>query len=161
MDIIKLRKLISAGNNVLTYTNNCMDNYEIRREEFEQGILFADMLNETVAVGKQLYDDVDVMMRSVRRALTTTPNTIIETAENMYQIDNSLKEIGEYVSGVINFTRKLSGMMVGLRVGGGHIPGYNVKNTRNQFNNLKSGYESLKTKEESTKERILGLFPQE
>jgi len=160
MDVMKLRKLLSAGNNIQNCMNNCLDNYEIRHQEFEQGILFADMLNENVTVGKQLYDDVNVMMRSVRRALTTTPKAVIETAENMYQIDNSMKGIGEYVNGVIDFTRKLSGMMQGLRVGGGNIPGYNVKDARNQFNNLKTGYETLKAKEETTKERMLNLFPQ-
>lgn len=161
MDVMKLRKVMSAGNNIQNYMNNSLDNYEIRHQEFEQGILFADMLNENVAVGKQLYDDVNIMMRSVRRALTTTPKAVIETAENMYQIDNSLKGIANYVSGVIDFTRKLSGMMQGLRVGGGNIPGYNVKDARNQFNNLKSGYGTLIAKEEVIKERMLNLFPQE
>jgi len=156
MDLFKLRELITAGKNAVALGNNKLNNYEIRAEEYETAALFSEIMNEIVMAGKQAYDDVTVMVRSIRRSLQP-PTKASEMSKYMAQIDGDLRYISKYMFEATKLTSGLSGLLVNLRPNDGVISHETRELIKGKYKTTKSELETLEKSGESMKERMCNL----
>jgi len=159
LDVIVLRDMLFAGKNALSQTNNKLNNYEIRAQEYDVTALFADIMNEIVMSGKQSYDDVNVMVRTFRRGFST-PMKVGEMATYMVELDKQVRYMSKYMFDVTKITSNLSGLLVGLRINDGSILPGAKDAIRNDYNSNKSELEAIQKEADMTKERLFNLFPQ-
>ena len=157
LDVVKMREFISAGKNALALTNNKLNNYEIRAEEYENTALFADIMNEIVMAGKQAYDDVTVMIRSFRRGFAA-PIKVGQMTQYMTELDDKVRYLSKYMYDITKITSNLSGLLVGLRINDGNITPGARDAIKGRYQARKSELDVLQKDAEITKDRVYNIF---